>query len=212
MSLSLNSIGAIATCAALIILLATKFIEGAWVTVLLIPVLLGLMKLIYQHYRYVRIKTSSSHCINLCHIAPPIAILPIDRWNKLTENGLQFALQLTEDIVAVHVVVDEERLNFITDSWDKYVTIPFRKAGKKIPKLTILPSPYRLYEKPLFEYVLQLEKDNPGKTIAFIVPELVQSRWYQYFLHNQRAHSLKNMLLRQGDRRIVMINVPWYLN
>ena len=138
--------------------------------------------------------------------------MPIDRWSKISENGLQFALQVSPDVVAVHVEVDEERKNNLLVNWEKLVVKPLANAGRPIPKLIILPSPYRVYLRLLLDFVLNLEHENPDRVIAVVIPELVQSSWYQYLLHNKRADSLKNLLLRKGDRRIVVINVPWYLS
>jgi hypothetical protein len=74
-----------------------------------------------------------------------------------------------------------------------------------------LPSPYRWVIKPILEYVLQTEAQNPGRQVAVVVPELVEKHWYHYPLHNQRAELLKAWLLLKGSRSIVLINVPWYL-
>ena len=85
------------------------------------------------------------------------------------------------------------------------------QAGGTPPNLVSLPSPYRLILKPILEYVLETETQNPGRQIAVIVPELVERHWYHYPLHNQRAELLKAFLLVKGSRNIVLINVPWYL-
>lgn len=66
--------------------------------------------------------------------------------------------------------------------------------------------------RPILEYVLEVEKDHPNRQIAVVLPELVERRWYHYFLHNQRASVLKTLLLVRGSQRIVVINVPWYLS
>ena len=74
-----------------------------------------------------------------------------------------------------------------------------------------LPSPYRLILTPILDYVLKIEQENPDRQIAMIVPELVEQHWYHYPLHNQRAELLKALLLLHGSQRIVLINVPWYI-
>ena len=81
----------------------------------------------------------------------------------------------------------------------------------KPPTVVSIPSPFRFVTTPVLNYVLDTEKKTPGRRIAVIVPELVTSRWYQYLLHNHRSTVLKARLLLQGNRRIVVINVPWYL-
>ena len=85
------------------------------------------------------------------------------------------------------------------------------RAGLPCPQITIVQSPYRFVIYPIVDYVLELQKQRPGKQIAVIVPELVERRWHDYFLHNQRAKWLKAALLLKGNSQIMVINVPWYL-
>lgn len=210
-SLIINGAGAVATGAAVVIMLVAKFTEGAWITVLLIPALVLLLKFIKGHYDYVVRKTESPLAINLSQMDQPIAVMPIDKWSIQNENGLRFALRISSDVIAVHVMIDEEKCADLQKSWDQYVIRPVDQAHMHEPKLVILSSPYRLFQRPFLEYVLKLEQENPERIIAVVVPELVQSRWHQYLLHNHRAAGLKEFLLRAGDRRIVVINVPWYL-
>jgi len=75
----------------------------------------------------------------------------------------------------------------------------------------VLKSPFRWVVQPIIDHVLEIERTNPDRTIAVVLPELVEPRWYQYFLHNQRAKLLAAALLMKGTHRIVIINVPWYL-
>jgi hypothetical protein len=75
----------------------------------------------------------------------------------------------------------------------------------------VIDSPYRLVLTPILNYVLQAEKENPGRQIAVLLPEMVERHWYHYFLHNQRAEVLKAWLLLKGNQQIVLVNVPWHL-
>ena len=81
-----------------------------------------------------------------------------------------------------------------------------------VPELVELASPYRLILSPVIDYVLDVERSRPDQQIAVLVPELVEKHWYLYPLHNKRASILKALLLLRGNRRIVIINVPWYLD
>jgi len=83
--------------------------------------------------------------------------------------------------------------------------------GLQEPELVVLPSPYRFIVGTIVNYALDMATKNPDAIIAVVIPELVESRWYHYLLHNQRANLLKGMLLVKGNERIVVINVPWYL-
>jgi hypothetical protein len=86
-----------------------------------------------------------------------------------------------------------------------------RAANLTLPDLITLNSPYRFVIQPVVEYVLQVERENSGRLVAVLVPELVVSQWYQNLLHNQRANLLKLMLLVKGNQRILVINIPWYM-
>jgi hypothetical protein len=124
---------------------------------------------------------------------------------------LQFALQICTEIHVVHVTSGDRDKEFL-DNWRKVVEEPVRQAGLRMPQIRLLKSPYRFVIAPIVDYVLELEEKNPGRQIAVIVPELVEKHWYHNFLHNQRATWLKAALLMKGNRRIVIINVPWYLD
>lgn len=210
-SMIVNGIGAVATGVAVIIMIVAKFTEGAWITLLIIPSSLILFKMVKCHYDFVARRTACAGSLDLSHVESPIVVVSVDAWNMLSEQGLRFALQLSPNVFAVHILIDEPRKNALQDMWDEKVVRPSLAAGRSVPELVILPSPYRFFQQPFMDYVLGLEQEHPDRTIAVVVPELVQSRWYQYFLHNQRAAGLKQTLLREGDRRIVVINVPWYL-
>jgi hypothetical protein len=75
----------------------------------------------------------------------------------------------------------------------------------------VLNSPFRFVVQPIIDHVLEIERKNPTRTIAVLLPELVERQWYQYVLHNQRARILAARMLTQGTHRIVIVNVPWYL-
>jgi hypothetical protein len=144
-------------------------------------------------------------------VQPPIVVVPIQGWGKIAQRALQFALTLSPDIRAVHVATEEET-NALRDQWAQVVDEPMKQAGRTPPQLVVLPSPYRLILRPILDYVLQAEQQYPDRQIAIIVPELVERHWYHYPLHNQRAELLKALVLLNGSTRIVLINVPWYIN
>jgi len=209
-SMIVNGVGAVATGITLIVVLVAKFTSGAWVSVLLIAALVSSMLWVRNHYRAVAAETSSSAPLEIGTLGPPILVVPIQDWGKIAQSALQFALTLSPDIRAVHVATEEDA-NALREEWDRVVGAPLQQAGRTPPQLITLPSPYRLILKPILDYVLQVEKDNPDRMIAVIVPELVEKHWYHYPLHNQRAELLKAFLLLHGSKRIVLINVPWYI-
>jgi hypothetical protein len=92
------------------------------------------------------------------------------------------------------------------------VSAPLREAGKGMPKLIVLKSPFRYVLAPVVDYILKTEKESEHRTICVLVPELVVRHWWENLMHNRRADLLKVMLLVRGNRRIVVINIPWYLD
>ncbi len=209
-SMLVNGVGAIATATTVVVVTVTKFTEGAWVTTLLIPAIIILMFAVRRHYDRVAAEVSSREPLHLTELKPPIVLMPVLGWNKITEKGLQFALTLSPDVEVIHIAADE-KTDTLRRDWARFVEKPAGDAGCPCPRLVILRSPYRFIISPIVDYVTDLEKKNPDRQIAVLVPELVEQHWYQYFLHNQRAKLLKAMLLLKGDRRLVLISIPWYL-
>ncbi|MFZ0978744.1 MAG: APC family permease [Candidatus Acidiferrales bacterium] len=209
-NMMINGLGAVATGVTLVVVLVAKFTSGAWVSVLLIAAMVSAMLWVRRHYQAVAIETCSTSPLDVGSLGPPIVVVPIQDWGKVAQRALEFGLTLSTDIRAVHVATEEET-NALRAQWPDVVGKPLEKVGRKPPELVTLPSPYRLVLRPILDYVLQIEKDNPGRQIAVIVPELVEKHWYHYPLHNQRAELLKALILLHGSQRIVLINVPWYI-
>ena len=111
---------------------------------------------------------------------------------------------------ALHVDTGEGSTIFCGE-WSRYVREPAKHAGVAAPQLVVLPSPYRLVLAPIVDYVLKAERDHPSQQIAVLIPELVERHWYHHLLHNKRAEVLKTLVLLKGNQRIIVINVPWYL-
>jgi amino acid transporter len=200
-----NGIGALATGITLVVILVAKFAAGAWVVVVLIPALLVFMGRIRRHYDLTNAEVALKGKVVLSaeNLTPPIVLIPVDSWNAASEKALQFALTLSPDVQAVHVTCDAD-----DDRTPWADTCP---QGTRVPKLVTLPSPYRLVVHPIVDYVLKVEKENPGRTVAVVIASIVERHWYHYYLHNQRGQMLTALLLLGGDERINIINVPWYL-
>jgi amino acid transporter len=214
-SMLINGIGAISTGIALCIILLAKFWEGAWITVLLIPSLILLMCGIRRHYDSIWHETAEPRPANFQGIGSPMVVLPMERWSRVGEKALRFAYSISHDIRVVHIVTEENQSPGRFDLrtvWGDYIEEPAKRAGLKPPELVILQSPYRLVVTPIYEYVLELERNNPDRYVAVLVPELVERRWLYYLLHRQRSTALKLILYRKGDRRIIVINIPWYIS
>jgi amino acid transporter len=209
-SIAVNGLGAMATGVTVLVVLVAKFLQGAWLSILAIPVLLLCMVFVRRHYQSVSVETGSSTPLELNDLSPPLIILPIQKWNHIVKKALRFALKISPHIQAVHVDCGEGLATF-RQEWCRCVEEPAQQARVAKPQLVVLDSPYRLILGPIVNYVLEAERKNPNQQIAVLIPELVQRRWYHHLLHNKRASVLKALLLWKGNQRIIVINVPWYL-
>jgi len=209
-SIIVNGLGALATGITAGVVLVAKFMQGAWITLLVIPALLVAMVFVRLHYHAVVMETCSATPLELNDLTAPLIILPIQNWNHIVKKALRFALKISPHIRAVHVDCGQGSLVF-RQEWCRYVEQPTQQAGVTTPELVVLASPYRLILGPIVDYVLEAERTFPNQQIAVLIPELVQRRWYHHILHNKRASVLKALLLLKGNQRIVVINVPWYL-
>jgi len=211
LAISLNTLGAVATGATVVIVTITKFLAGAWITTLLIPLIMILMYSIRRHYDRVHEEISPAEALDLSARNLPIVVMPLMEWTRVSRAGLQFAFSICSEIYVLHVSTQERDQEFLNE-WRRAVEGPVREAGLPMPHMKILKSPYRFVISPIVEYVLKLEEQHPGRQIAVIIPEFVEKHWYHNFLHNRRATWLKTALLMKGNRRIVIINVPWYID
>jgi hypothetical protein len=98
----------------------------------------------------------------------------------------------------------------LRQDWTRYVEQPFLVTGRQSPKLCVLDSPYRFIIVPIIQFTLDLSSKHPDRTIIVVIPELVEDRWYEYFLHNQRGRLLQWMLFVRGNERIFTVSAPWY--
>src|ERR1700733_6983222 len=206
-----NGLGALVTGITTGVVLVAKFVEGAWITLLFIPLTIVLFATVRRHYHSVKVLTTCKIPVDTARLSrPPIAVIAIDRWSNITRQGIEFAARLSPEVIALHVEPNEHS-ELLQDDWAHYVEQPFRAAGKEPPQLHVLPSPYRFIIIPVVQFILDLSKKNPDRTIIVVIPELVEDKWYEYFLHNQRGHLLEWTLLARGNERIFAVSAPWYV-
>lgn len=210
-SMFVNGLGAVATGITVLVVAVAKFAEGAWITVLLIPALILLMLAIRRHYNQVFAETDDPTPLQITGLRPPVVVVPMLRWGKITKKALDFALRVSPDVLVLHIDSGDEEEKMPHTKWQTLVQAPAKKAGVPPPVLVHLKSPYRFVVQPILDYVLDLENENQDRQIAVLIPELAERHWYNYLLHNQRARLLKGLLLLKGNQRIVIIDVPWYL-
>jgi amino acid transporter len=206
-----NGVGALVTGITTGIVLVAKFVEGAWITLLFIPLTIVFFTLVRRHYHSVKLLTTCKVPVDAAGLSHhPIAVIVFDRWSHITRQGIEFAARLSPEVIAVHVEPDEHS-ELLQDDWEHYVEQPFRAAGKEPPKLHVLPSPYRFIIIPIVQFILDLSKKHPDRSIMVVIPEIVEDKWYEFFLHNQRGRLLEWVLLARGNERIFTVSAPWYV-
>jgi len=206
-----NGLGALVTGTTTAVVLVAKFVEGAWITLLFIPLTIAFFAIVRRHYHSVKMLTSCKIPVDAAGLSQhPISVIAIDRWSNITRQGIEFAARLSPEVIALHVEPTEHS-ELLRDDWEHYVEKPFRAEGREPPQLQFLPSPYRFVIVPIVQFVLDLSKKNPNRSIVVVIPELVEDKWYEYFLHNQRGRLLEWALLARGNERIFTVSAPWYV-
>lgn len=199
-SLAINAIGALATFIVLCVFIATKFIHGAWIVVVVVPLLVLLFKAIHGHYVEVAKQLSTEGLEQLRPIKHTV-IVPISGIHRGVVSALQYARSIgSERVQAVYVDFEEEATANLKDKWERW------GAGVQ---LVVLPSPYRELTRPLLRYVNRLAKENSGSIVTIVLPEFIPARWWQHFLHNQSSLLLKGSLLFK--KGVIVTSVPYHL-
>lgn len=205
-----NGLGAIATAVTVAVVLVTKFVEGAWITVILIPSLIFLMRTVKLHYDRVERQTNCERPADTKNIQPPIVMLPVERWSMVSEKALRFAWSLSREVRIVHI--ECEGRDTFCERYEEFVANPARQAGLPVPALIDIKSPYRFVLRPIVDCALQIAKENPDRDVTVVIPDLVETRWYYVLLHNNRPTVLRALLLLTGNERITVVDIPWYLS
>jgi amino acid transporter len=206
-----NALGATCTSIALVIIVVTKFVEGAWITLIMGPGLVWLFWKIRRRYQWIAQEVDRPVKLQTGKLSPPVVIIPIDTWNRVTERALRFGLEMSDDITALHVTREEDDNKSLRETWAEKVERPARAAKSTVPRLEIIQSPYRQIYEPILKFVRKTEKENPDRIIAVVIPELVEPHWYEYLLHNLHGAGLRALLFLEGDQRTVVITTPWFL-
>ncbi|HUC28037.1 MAG TPA: APC family permease [Candidatus Acidoferrum sp.] len=209
-SMLLNGLGAFATGITTLVVLVTKFVEGAWITVLLIPLLILMMRSVRRHYAKVAEEVRAVAPVNTRNLCEPVLLMPIDRWSLVAEKALRYAWTLSREIHVLHVVCGEDT-DRLRERWAELVETPARESGLPAPKLIVLDSPYRYIVKPIVNYALEQQLAHPDRIITMLIPELVETHWYHYLLHNNRPEAIRALLLFNGNQRITVATIPYHL-
>jgi amino acid transporter len=211
-----NGVGAIATACALSIILIAKFTEGAWITILTIPILLTLFQLVHHHYKLVDGVIRCDHCLDLHRNEQPVVLVPVRGWTRPLNKALRFAIQLSPDVVGIHLSnlegdAAEDEAKQMREEWAQRVEAPARAAGLPVPKLELVQTPYREFVAPLIQQIDLIKSRFPHRLIAVIIPELIENHWLESLLHLHRAMHLRIALRKRKDLRVVVIDLPWFV-
>ncbi|HET7456177.1 MAG TPA: APC family permease [Gemmatimonadaceae bacterium] len=196
---SLNGLGAAATAVVAVIQVATKFMHGAWIVVLIIPLIIWMLTSIHRHYETFAREiafTGQSPLMFLHHTV----LVPVGAITKAASAALVYATAISEDVRAVYIEVDPSataRMRAQWDAWDIGVD------------LVVLPSPYRSVLRPLVDYVNRIQRAGTTDLITVVVPEVVPHRWWEHLLHNKTALYIRTAFLFRAN--VVVTSVPFLL-
>jgi hypothetical protein len=204
----INGLGALATGITFVVVIVTKFSEGAWLVMIVIPALYLLMYSIRHHYSEIAAELAVSERLRLQPPGGIIAVVPVDTLNALAHKALQVACGLSRRIHVIHVKYENDQRDFRSE-WNRHVQSSIKQSGLPEPQLVVLESPYRKIISPILDYIWKLERENREDAIAVLIPQLIETHWYYSFLHNQRATILRSILLLKAENRILIVNIPW---
>ena len=197
--LAINGTGAVVTAVVTVVIAVTKFTHGAWIVVLLIPLMVMGFRAINRHYEALADELSLEHLEDEPPVTNTVLVLAGDLHMGVVQ-ALRYAQSLSPNPKAVYVEIDPSRTLRLEERW--------AKGGCGVP-LVVLSSPYRSVLGPLFSYIERIKSQAPHGVITIVIPEFVPRHWWQHVLHNQTALLVKGaMLFRRG---IVVVDVPFHL-
>lgn len=198
-----NGFGAICTGIVIIIFAVTKFNDGAYVILILIPILIFILWKIHNHYKKLAAKLSLENFgVIPPHTIRHRVIMPVSGVHQGTLSALRYARMLSDDVTAVHITIEPDDAEKVRKKWETW--------GEGV-RLVMLDSPYRLFIEPLLEYIADIsEQRQPGETITVVVPEFVSENKLTGTLHTNTANILREQLKLQHD--IVITNVPYHVH
>jgi amino acid transporter len=202
-SIVLNAVGATLTFIVLMILSVTKFLDGAWIIILVIPILYVMYQAIHQHYRKVakQLSISGAERIMPLSMEHHTVVVPVTDLNQVSRRTLSYARALSDTVVAIHVSDNLEEIERVRKRWDEY--------EGNIPLVSI-ETPYRSVISPILAYLEKMHEREPNDTITVVIPEFIPAKWWQRLLHNQTAFRLRSALFNRPG--IVVTSIPYQLH
>jgi hypothetical protein len=143
-------------------------------------------------------------------------LIPSRGGSQLTDKAVRFALWMSSDVHALHLTNlsgeearEEDRQ--VRQEWSRNIEAPAKEHGVAVPVLEMVQTPYRSFLEPLLKKIDQVKEKCGHRSVAIVIPQLVQTHWWQSVLHSNRSNRLRKALLKRGDRNVIVIEVPWYL-
>ncbi len=201
--LAVNGTGALVTGLVTAIIAATKFTHGAWIVVLLIPLMVLALRAVHRHYEDVAVELSLG-TDGSCGAQPPLrnaVFVLVGDVHRGVVRAVEYARSLSPTAKALYVELDPSRTHRLEDRWST--------AGCGIP-LVVLPSPFRSVIGPFLDYIGRIQQQDPELMLTIVIPEFVPRRWWQHLLHNQTALLIKGALLFRSN--VVVVDVPFHLS
>jgi amino acid transporter len=199
-SAAINGVGVLVTGVVLLVVAVTKAHEGAWIILLLIPVMVVLFRITHRHYSAVAAQLSLAGAGEPAAMHHNTVLVPISGVQRAVVGALDYARTLSPDVRAVYVDVDAAATEQVRRDWDTW--------GRGVP-LVILASPFRSLLEPLLEFVEQVDAERVDSYVTVVLPEFVPARWWHHLFHNQRALLIKGALLFKPGT--VVTSVPFHL-
>ena len=204
-SMIINGTGAFVTALVTVIVAYTKFTSGAWIVVILIPLLVLMFVGIHAHYTRVEGERTTNIPAKPTDIKH-LFIVPIAGMDRVSIQSLAYARSISDHVIAVHVAIEPDDVRIVREAWQRWQP---NIGEKEKTELVIIESPYRSLTRPLLNYIDTVHELYPDYTLTVLLPEFIVAHWWEHFLHNQTALALKAALLfRPG---IVVTSVPQHL-
>ncbi|HEY8205366.1 MAG TPA: APC family permease [Pyrinomonadaceae bacterium] len=199
-SIVVNGLGALATLVVLIVLVTTKFIHGAWIVVVLIPLLVALFRSIHRHYLDVAMQLTTEGLQKIRPVEHEV-IVPISGIHRGVLQALEYAKTIAHGhVTALYINLDEEATQKLRAKWTGFV---------EGVELVVIASPYRSLVGPLTRYIDRRLTLHPDQVVTVVLPEFVPAKWWHHLLHNQSSLMLKGALLFKPN--VIVISVPYHL-
>ncbi len=212
--LGINALGAATTIVSLVVILAAKFLDGAWIVVLAIPLSVAGLIVIRRYYRRMADRLAAPGDFTADEMEAPTVLVAYEARSRMTDRALRFAMSLSRNVVAVHLLRlsdpdQDEDCRTIREQFEQQVATPLVAQGIEPPRLMLVPAPRRRIHEPLLELVRKLDAATPGRSVAILIPELVLRHWWERPLHGRQAQRLRTALVEHAGPRLMIITSPW---